>query len=81
MLHDTPPQKSSSNLFQRFMPALPTLPTRKGDAEAIVRELFSHADVQIGGTREWDITVRDARFYERLLRDASVGFGEAYMED
>ncbi len=81
MLHDTPPEKSSSNLFQRFMPALPTLPTRKSDAEAIVRELFSHADVQCGGSREWDITVKDDRFYERLLRDASVGFGESYMED
>jgi len=81
MLHDTPPQKPSSNLFQKFMPALPTLPTRKSDAEAIVRELFGHADVQVGGTREWDIKVHDQRFYERVLRDASIGFGESYMED
>ncbi len=81
MLHEPPPQKSSSNLFQRFMPALPTIPTRKGDAEAIVRELFAHADVNCDGKREWDIKVRDPRFYERLLRDASIGFGEAYMED
>ncbi len=81
MLHETPPQKPSANLFQRFMPALPTLPTRKGDAEAVVRELFNIADVQVGGTRDWDIKVHDQRFYERLLRDASVGFGESYMED
>ncbi len=81
MLHETPPQKSSSNLFQRFMPALPSLPTRKSDAEAIVRELFGHADVNFDGKREWDIKVHDQRFFERVLRDASIGFGESYMED
>ncbi len=81
MLHETPSKATPKNLFERFMPALPTMPTRRTDAESIVRELFSHADVQIGGTRPWDVKVLDPRFYERLLRDASVGFGESYMED
>jgi cyclopropane-fatty-acyl-phospholipid synthase len=63
------------------MPAMPTLPTRRSDAESIVRELFGHADVQFGGTRAWDIKVHDPRFFERVLRDASIGFGESYMED
>jgi cyclopropane-fatty-acyl-phospholipid synthase len=63
------------------MPSLASLPNRRADAESIVRELFSHADVQVGGTRPWDITVRDSRFFERVLRDASIGFGESYMED
>jgi cyclopropane-fatty-acyl-phospholipid synthase len=60
---------------------MPTVPRRASEAEAIVRELFAHADIQFGGTRPWDITVHDQRFYERVLRDASTGFGEAYMED
>ena len=61
-------------LWERVVP-------RSSDAEAIIRELFGLADIEIGGTRPHDIRVRDPRFYERVLRDASVGFGEAYMED
>jgi cyclopropane-fatty-acyl-phospholipid synthase len=63
--------------------ALPAawIPNRARDAEAVVRELFALADIQIGGTRAHDLRVRDPRFYERLLRDASIGFGESYMED
>jgi cyclopropane-fatty-acyl-phospholipid synthase len=57
------------------------VPSRARDAEAIVRELFGLAGIEIGGTAPSDIRVRDPRFYERVLRDASVGFGEAYMED
>jgi cyclopropane-fatty-acyl-phospholipid synthase len=60
---------------------LPRIPRRTSAAEAIVRELFSHADIEIGGTRPWDLTVHDPRFYERVLRDASIGFGESFMED
>jgi cyclopropane-fatty-acyl-phospholipid synthase len=62
------------------MPAI-QLPTRTADAESIVRELFELADVTVGGTEPGDIRVHDQRFYERVLRDASVGFGEAYMEE
>ncbi|MEJ7596349.1 MAG: cyclopropane fatty acyl phospholipid synthase [Kofleriaceae bacterium] len=57
------------------------VPNRARDAEAVVRELFELADIQIGGTRPGDLRVHDGRFYERLLRDASVGLGESYMED
>jgi cyclopropane-fatty-acyl-phospholipid synthase len=81
MLHEAPQKTTPKNLFERFMPSMPTLPTRRSDAESIVRELFSHADVQFGGTRPWDIKVHDPRFFERVLRDASIGFGESYMED
>src|SRR5688572_27800420 len=81
MLHEAPSKTTPKNLFERFMPSMPTLPTRRSDAESIVRELFGHADVQFGGTRPWDIKVHDPRFFERVLRDASIGFGESYMED
>jgi cyclopropane-fatty-acyl-phospholipid synthase len=46
-----------------------------------VRELFGLADVEIGGTRPGDIKVHDQRFFERVLRDASIGLGESYMDD
>lgn len=54
---------------------------RTSDAEAIVRELFELAGITIGGTQPADIRVHDPRFYERVIRDASIGFGESYMEE
>ncbi|HSD90706.1 MAG TPA: cyclopropane fatty acyl phospholipid synthase [Kofleriaceae bacterium] len=54
---------------------------RSSEAESIIRELFALAGIEIGGTAPGDIRVHDPRFYERVLRDASVGFGEAYMEE
>jgi len=85
MLHQTPSSSSTSTpnpgvraLFERLRPAIPT---RSGSAESLVRELFGQADIEIGGSRPWDLTVRDPRFYERVLRDASIGFGESYMDE
>jgi len=54
---------------------------RSSDAESIVRELFELAGITIGGSQPGDIRVHDPRFYARVIRDASVGFGEAYMEE
>jgi cyclopropane-fatty-acyl-phospholipid synthase len=68
------------DLFMRVLPAL-RIPDRTSDAEAVVRELFELAGIQIGGHAPGDIRVHDRRFYERVLRDASIGFGESYMED
>jgi cyclopropane-fatty-acyl-phospholipid synthase len=51
--------------------------TRRADsAEALVRELFGLAGIQFGD----DIRVHDERFYDRLVRDASIGLGESYMD-
>ena len=49
-------------------------------SEKIVRDLLQTADIQVDGDRPWDIQVRDGRLYERILRDASLGLGEAYMD-
>ena len=54
---------------------------RTSDAEAIVRELFELAGVTIGGAQPGDLRVHDPRFYARVIRDASIGFGESYMEE
>jgi cyclopropane-fatty-acyl-phospholipid synthase len=53
---------------------------RRARAEIAVRELFAAADVEIGGSRPWDIQVHDSRFYSRILSDGSLGFGESYMD-
>lgn len=53
---------------------------RAGSAETLVRELFGLAGVRVDGPGPGDITVHDPRFYGRLLRDASIGMGESYMD-
>lgn len=47
----------------------------------VVEEILAPADIKINGDRPWDIRVKDERFYERILRDGSLGFGESYMEE
>jgi len=49
-------------------------------SEKILRELLGLAGIQVNGSNSWDIQVNDARFYERVLRDSSLGLGEAYMD-
>ena len=49
-------------------------------AETAIRELLDQADIQVNGSRPWDIHIHDERFYERVLRDSSLGLGEAYMD-
>ncbi len=53
---------------------------RTGSAETLVRELFGLAGIRVGGPGPGDIRVHDPRFYGRLLRDASIGMGESYMD-
>ncbi len=46
----------------------------------IAETLLGLADVRIDGDRPWDISILDERFYSRVLRDGSLGFGESYMD-
>ena len=46
----------------------------------VLRDLLARADVQINGTRPWDMRVNDARTYRRLLTQWSLGAGEAYVD-
>jgi cyclopropane-fatty-acyl-phospholipid synthase len=50
------------------------------NSEKIVRSLLESAEVQVNGSRPWDMQVHDQRFYDRILQDASLGLGEAYMD-
>ncbi|GAB6068436.1 cyclopropane fatty acyl phospholipid synthase [Methylothermus subterraneus] len=45
-----------------------------------VESLLAEADIRIGGSRPWDIQVHDERFFQRVLAETSLGFGEAYMD-
>jgi cyclopropane-fatty-acyl-phospholipid synthase len=49
-------------------------------SEAIVRELLDGADIEINGSRPWDIQVHEPRLYDRVLQQATLGLGEAYMD-
>lgn len=49
-------------------------------AKDVVLGIFRSADIQVNGTRPWDIQVHDERLYERLLSYGSLGLGESYME-
>lgn len=46
----------------------------------LIASLLSHADIQINGSRAWDITVHNDTLYDRVLAQGSLGLGEAYMD-
>jgi len=48
--------------------------------ETFFRDLLAKAGITINGSQSWDLQVRDPRAYQRVLRDGSIGFGEAFMD-
>ena len=53
---------------------------RSPRAAEIVREMLADAGITVGGSAPWDIQVHDERLYQRVLRDGTLGFGEAYID-
>ncbi len=49
-------------------------------SEKFIRELLSSAGININGSNAWDIQVHDPAFYDRLVRDGTLGLGESYMD-
>ena len=49
-------------------------------SKQIVQDLVSLADVEINGSRPWDIKVHNEDLYNRVLSQGSLGLGEAYMD-
>jgi cyclopropane-fatty-acyl-phospholipid synthase len=45
-----------------------------------IEELLACADVNINGSRPWDISVSNDNFYARVLAEGSLGLGEAYVD-
>ena len=50
------------------------------NAEKIVKELLSTADIRINGSKPCDIQVHNPKLYSRLLRESTLGLGESYMD-
>ncbi len=46
----------------------------------VVTQLLDLADIKINGDRPQDMTVHNHDVYSRLLKEASLGLGEAYMD-
>ena len=49
-------------------------------AREIVQRLAEKADIRINGNRPWDIQVHNDKLYARVLRQGTLGLGEAYMD-
>jgi len=49
-------------------------------AKQIITELLDLAGIKVDGSAPFDIEVLDQRFYQRVLKDHSLGLGEAYMD-
>jgi len=49
-------------------------------AEDMLRSQLATAGVTINGSAPWDIQVLDPRLYARVIRDGTLGAGEAYVD-
>lgn len=52
----------------------------RGIAEKFGRDILQRADIEVNGTRDFDITIHDTRVFTRVFLYGSLGFGEAYMD-
>lgn len=52
------------------------------NAKQLITELLevSRSGIVFNGPNPWDIEVKDERLYDRVIREGSIGFGEAYMD-
>jgi cyclopropane-fatty-acyl-phospholipid synthase len=42
--------------------------------------VLAGADIQINGSRPWDIQVHNDKLFERVAAEGTLGLGEAYMD-
>ena len=43
-------------------------------------QLLAPCDITLNGLNSWDVKVKDERLFRRVLRDGTLGLGEAYMD-
>lgn len=55
------------------------LSLQQSNSKEIVHQIAFLAGIQINGPDPTDIQVKDDRFYDRVLKNQSLGFGESYM--
>src|SRR6056297_1253431 len=41
---------------------------------------LAKADIELNGSRDWDIRVHNEKLYDRVIAQGSIGLGEAYMD-
>ena len=49
-------------------------------AKTIIGNLLATSDIEVNGSRSWDIQVHESRFYARVLAGGSLALGESYMD-
>jgi cyclopropane-fatty-acyl-phospholipid synthase len=49
-------------------------------AARFITELWSHADIQVNGTRPWDIRINNPGTFQRIVAQGTLGLGEAYVD-
>jgi len=48
--------------------------------KSFISDLLAQIDIEVGGSRPWDIQVHDERLYNRVMTQGSLGLGEAYVD-
>jgi cyclopropane-fatty-acyl-phospholipid synthase len=49
-------------------------------ARDVCTDLLASAGIAVDGPQPWDVTIHDERVWARVLRDGTLGAGEAYVE-
>ncbi|HTR55087.1 MAG TPA: cyclopropane fatty acyl phospholipid synthase [Kofleriaceae bacterium] len=62
---------ATAKLFSSFVPRR---------ARDVCTELLAAAGITVDGANPWDVTVHDERVWSRILRDGTLGAGEAYVD-
>jgi len=50
-------------------------------AKEQTKKILALADIEINGSRPWDIQVKNEKLYSRIMSQGSMGLGESYMDD
>ena len=48
--------------------------------ENFVKNILALANIHINGNNSWDISLKNEKFYSRVLSEGSLGLGESYMD-
>ena len=54
--------------------------TQTESGRSFFEPLLAKADIRIGGDRPWDMRVANEDVFDRVLRDGTLGLGDAYVE-
>ncbi len=53
---------------------------KHANAKQAAQKILAHSDVQVNGSRPWDIQVNNPKFYSRVLAGCSLALGKSYMD-